>query len=132
MNTQMKIFNSNTSRILFATCLSALCLIALSTQAATITVTSSAGMGGGSLHQALAVANDGDTINFALAPGSQIQLYAGPLEVDKNVTISGPGAADLTVCGTGFERVFNIAAGKNVSISALTITNGGAQSLSGG
>ena len=40
MNTQMKTFNSNTCRILFATYLSALCLIALSTQAATITVTS--------------------------------------------------------------------------------------------
>jgi invasion protein IalB len=44
MNTQIKtlmsqrIFNANTCRILFATCLSALCLAALSAEAATITV----------------------------------------------------------------------------------------------
>ena len=45
MNTQMKtlmsqhIFNSDSCRILFACCLSALCLVTLSTQAANITVT---------------------------------------------------------------------------------------------
>ena len=44
MNTQMKtlmsqhIFNSNTCRILFATCLSALCLATLSAEGAIITV----------------------------------------------------------------------------------------------
>jgi hypothetical protein len=129
MNTQMKIFNSNTSRIL--TCLSALCLVALSTQAATITVTSFAGIGAGTLHQALVDANDGDTINFSLPPSSGIQLYADPLIVDKSVTISGPGAANLMVLGTGGVRVFNIAPGKNVTISGLTITNGVADDAGG-
>ena len=54
MNTQMKTFNSNMCRILFATCLSVLCLIALSTQAATITVTNTNDSGAGSLRQAIA------------------------------------------------------------------------------
>ena len=57
----MKTFNSNICRILFATCLSALCLIALSTQAATITVTNTNDSGAGSLRQAIADAHDGDT-----------------------------------------------------------------------
>ena len=60
----MKTFNLHTCRILFATCFSALCLIALGTQAATITVTNPNDGGPGSLRQALADANDGDTINF--------------------------------------------------------------------
>ena len=54
MNTQMKTFNSNALRILFTTCLNALCLIALSTEAATITVTNANDGEPGSLRQALA------------------------------------------------------------------------------
>ena len=57
MNTQIQTFNSNTCRILFASFLSALCLIALNTQAATITVTNTNDSGAGSLRQALADAN---------------------------------------------------------------------------
>src|SRR5207248_10709531 len=96
MNTQMKtlisqgIFNSNACRILFATCLSALCLAALSAEAATITVINAADDGPGSLRQALANANDGDTIDFD-ASLVDIGLFSGELVVDKSVTISGPG-----------------------------------------
>ena len=63
----MKTLNSHTCRILFATCFSALCLIALSTQAATITVTNTNDDGAGSLRQAIANANNGDTIHFGVA-----------------------------------------------------------------
>src|SRR5213079_2799888 len=90
MNTQMKtlmsqrIFNSNTCRILFATCLSALCLIALNTRAATITVTNTNDSVAGSLRQALADAVDGDTINFdSSLNGQRITLTTGELLVDK-------------------------------------------------
>ena len=58
------IFNSNICRILFAACFSALCLITLSSQAATITVTNTNDSGTGSLRQAVTGANDGDTIDF--------------------------------------------------------------------
>src|SRR5262245_32203661 len=51
------IFNSNICRILFATCLTALCLIALSTQAATIPVTNTNDSGAGSLRQAISDAH---------------------------------------------------------------------------
>ena len=138
MNTQMKtlmsqrIFNSNTCRILFATCLSALCLIALSVEAVTITVSNGGDSGPGSLRQVLADANDGDTIDFDSAfSGGSISLL-DPLVVDKSVTISGPGAANLWVIGSGYSRVFYIGVGKTVTISGLNIANGYADDVGGG
>src|SRR5207344_965453 len=98
----MKTFNSHTCRILFATGFSALCLIALSTQAATITVTNTNESGAGSLRQAIADANDGDTIRFGVT--GTITLSTGELLVDKSVNISGPGSDNLTVAG-GFGGV---------------------------
>jgi predicted outer membrane repeat protein len=74
------------------------------------------------LRQALADANDGDTINFAAWPGT-IGLTSGELLVDKAITISGPGAENLAVNGNAKNRVFHVTGG-NVTISALTITNG--------
>jgi hypothetical protein len=120
-----RIFNSNTCRVLFATCLSALCLIALSTQAATITVTNTNDSGAGSLRQAIADANDGDTIHFGIT--GTITLTTGELLVDKSVTISGPGTASLTVDGNFAGRVFHVSSGVTAAIAGLTITNGSAQ-----
>ena len=124
-NTQMKTFNSNICRILFATCLSALCLIVLSTQAATITVINGNDSGAGSLRQALADANDGDTIHFGIT--GTITLTTGELLVDKSVTISGPGAASLTLDGNLAGRVFHVSSGVTATIAGLTITNGNSQ-----
>src|SRR5436309_2040978 len=61
-----RIFNSNRRRILFASCLSAVCLIALNAQAATISVTNTNDSGAGSLRQAILDAHDGDTVNFGV------------------------------------------------------------------
>ena len=122
MNTQMKTFNSNMCRILFASFLSALCLIALSTQAATITVTNTNDSGAGTIRQAIADANDGDTVEFAVT--GMITLITGELLVDRSITISGPGATNLSVDGNGSSRAFHINSGKTVTISGLTIANG--------
>src|SRR5690348_3696697 len=83
-----------------------LAVIAMSAHAATITVTNTNDTGPGSLRQALANANNGDTINFAIS--GTITLTSGELLVSKNVTISGPGAATLTVDGNFTSRVFHI------------------------
>src|SRR6516165_4079112 len=132
MNTQLNtpiaqsIFNSNTWRILFATCLSALCLIALSTQAATITVTNTNDSGAGSLRQAIADANDGDTIDFGVT--GIISLTTGELLVDKSVTINGPASDNVTVDGNHATGVFHVSRvsvnSVTVTISDLTIANG--------
>src|SRR5580700_494550 len=71
--------------------------VALPVHAATITVTNTNDSGPGSLRQALAVAHDGDRITFAVS--GTITLTSGGLVVTKNVTISGPGANELSIDG---------------------------------
>ena len=123
----MKTFNSSICRILSATCSSALCLIALSTQAATITVSNTNDGGAGSLRQALANAVNGDTIAFnSSLNGQTIALTTGELLVDKNVIINGPGANNLRVDANHVSRVFHITLGVSATIAGLTITNGDA------
>jgi len=121
-----RIFNPSICRILFATCLSALCLIALSAQAATITVTNTNDSGAGSLRQAIADAVNGDTIDFGVT--GTITLTTGELLVNKGITIHGPGPDHLTVDGNHASGVFYVQldGGGAASIAGLTITNGNA------
>src|SRR5437762_13958179 len=102
-------------------------------QAATLTVNSAADAGGTcpgascTLRQAIATAASGDTINFA-AGLTTITLTSAELLINKNLTITGPGANLLSVqrsaaSGTLLFRIFNIATG-NVTISGLNIANG--------
>lgn len=88
----------------------------------TITVTNTSDSRPGSLRQALADANDGDTINFAVT--GTIGLTSGELLVDKSITISGPGADQLAVDGNATSRVFHVGSNTSVVISGLTIRNG--------
>ena len=91
-------------------------------RADTITVTNTNDSGPGSLRQALAEANDGDTITFAVT--GTIGLTSGELLVAKSITISGPGAENLAVDGNAKSRVFHIGVGMTVTISDLGIMNG--------
>src|SRR6266700_5873988 len=92
-----------------------LCAVAIPAHAATITVTNTNDSGAGSLRQALAIANDGDTITFAVT--GTIGLTSGELLVNKSITISGSGADNLTVNGNAKSRVLYIGAGRTVTIS---------------
>src|SRR4029077_9673404 len=103
-----------------------------SARAATITVTNTSNSGAGSLRQALTNANDGDTIDFSVTTPATITLTSGELLVNKSVTISGPGAGQLSVDGNFASTVFHISPGKTVTISGLTITNGYASGSHGG
>src|SRR5437868_11937506 len=76
----------------------------------TITVTNTNDSGPGSLRQALADANDGDTINFAVT--GTIGLTSGELLAAKDITISGPGAGNLAINGNANSRVFHIGSGQ--------------------
>jgi hypothetical protein len=95
----------------------------------TLTVLNLNDSGAGSLRQALVSAAPGDTISFAVS--SQITLTSGPLVINQPLTISGPGAANLTVSGSNARRVFDIN-DVNVSISGLTVADGNAINGSGG
>jgi hypothetical protein len=95
----------------------------------TIVVTNTNDSGSGSLRQTLADASDGDVIGFAVT--GTIGLTSGELLVTKNITISGPGAENLTVNGNAKSTVFHVAPGETVIISSLAITNGSAGSGGG-
>jgi predicted outer membrane repeat protein len=94
--------------------------------ATTITVMNTDDSGTGSLRQALADANDGDTINFDVSVTGTINLTSGELLVNASIIIAGPSANTLAVDGNSASRVFEIASGKTVTIAGLTITNGSA------
>jgi hypothetical protein len=99
--------------------------------ATTIVVTNTNDSGPGSLRNALAIANDGDTIDATGVSGT-ILLTSGELQINHNVTINGPGAANLAVNGNANSRVFENFA-PNVTISDVTITHGfGCDSGGGG
>jgi len=102
---------------------------AMSVHAATITVTNTNDSGPGSLRQALAVAHDGDRITFAVS--GTITLTSGQLGISKNVTISGPGADQLSIVGMPFRFVLVVAV-KAATISGLTIRNGATGIYNGG
>jgi hypothetical protein len=87
-----------------------------------IVVTNTNDSGPGSLRDALAIANDGDTIDATGVSGS-ILLTSGELQINHNVTINGPGAGNLTVNGNAASRVFENFA-SDVTISGFTVTNG--------
>src|ERR1700730_12424698 len=99
--------------------------VALPVHAATITVTNTNDSGPGSLRQALADANDGDTINFDVSlKGQTIALTSGELVIDKSITITGPGSDPLAVSlhiPQYHFRVFHVMASTTVTIEGLTI-----------
>ncbi len=104
--------------------------VAVSVHADIITVTNTNDSGPGSLRQALADANGGDSIDFAVT--GTIGLTSGELLVDKAISISGPGAEKLAVNGNSQSRVFHITSGQTVTISGLTITDGHVSDSGGG
>jgi CSLREA domain-containing protein len=84
-----------------------------------------------SLREAILNSSEGDTITFdSNLSGGTINLSLGELLIDKNLTIDGLGANNLTIDATDiFGRVFNIDDGKDetnldVTIDGLTITGG--------
>lgn len=93
-------------------------------RANTITVTSTADSGAGTLRAALASATNGDTINFSLTTPARITLTTGELVVSNSISIIGPGPSNLRVDGNGISRVLHIRPSNTVTLASLTITNG--------
>ena len=112
------------------------CAAAVSVHADIITVITTADSGPGSLRQALADAQDGDTIQFdAALNGQTIGLESSELVIDKNIIISGPGPDVLTVARSQQAadfRIFNIPPSHTAEIDGLTITGGSLVGNGGG
>ncbi len=99
----------------------------------TLTVMNNNDGGSGSLRAAILAAQNGDTINFVKSlKGQTITLTTGELDITASVTINGLGSGSLTVSGGNAYRVFEIAAGLNVNISDLTISQGYGPDTGGG
>lgn len=96
---------------------------ALTADAATLSVTSNANSGSGSLRAIVAAANAGDVITFNLTVPATITL-ASPIVLTKNLSISGPGASALTISGNDAVQILFVASGVNASVTALTLSHG--------
>lgn len=112
----------------FAISVSLFCAIAISAHATTITVINTNDSGPGSLRQALAVVNDGDTIDFDPSlKGQTVTLTTAELVISKNMTINGLGADLLAVSrapNAPAFRIFHLLSAHTVVIQSLTISNG--------
>jgi hypothetical protein len=95
------------------------------------TVTNLNDAGAGSLRQAIFDTSAGDTVDFQAGLSGTITLTTGELDIDKDLTIAGPGLTAITVSGDHASRVFNITAG-TVCISGLTIADGQISGRGGG
>jgi hypothetical protein len=105
----------------------------------TLTVTNTLDSGAGSLRADVTAAHKGDTIVFNIPksdPGYNagtgvwtITLTSGELLIKQDLTITGPGASQLTISGDNLSRVFelSIKTKPQDSLSGMTITNGNGQ-----
>src|SRR6266403_1307995 len=89
--------------------------------ATTITVTNGNNSGPGSLRQALADANDGDTINFDPSVGT-VTLTTAELAIDKSITVSGaPQMVTVARSSQTEFRIFHVMPDHSVEIDGLSI-----------
>ncbi len=84
-------------------------------QAADQIVTNTNNAGPGSLRQAVNDVGAGEEITFNLPAASTIALTTGRIDINKNLTITGPGARQLTIDGNGSNIFFQTAGDFNVS-----------------
>src|SRR6266513_6315087 len=108
-------------------CLALFCTTGMPAYATIITVTNTNDSGPGSLRQALADANDGDTINFDPAlNGQTILLTTAELAINHDVTILGPGPSSLTVAPSSQTqcRIFHVWPGHDAISERLHIAGG--------
>jgi CSLREA domain-containing protein len=109
--------------------------------AATLTVNTTAdssdaagscGSGTCSLRDAISQSSSGDTINFSVT--GTITLTSALPSIEQDVTISGPGANQLTVSGASSYQVFQVGtiSTPTVSISGITIADGNGSASGGG
>src|SRR4029077_17581118 len=92
--------------------------------ATTITVSNGNDSGPGSLRQALAQANDGDTINFDPSVNI-VALTTAELVIAKSITISAsPQTVTVQRASQTEFRIFHMMPGHSVEINGLTISGG--------
>jgi hypothetical protein len=93
---------------------------------AVLTVTNLSDHDDGSLRAEIALAQDGDTINFADdLGGGTIRLTSGQLPLDKSLAVQGPG--NLTISGNDASRIFDVSPGVSATLAGLVLGGGRVQ-----
>jgi VCBS repeat-containing protein/predicted outer membrane repeat protein len=118
--------------LLLALLFASLLGLAPTARAASLAVTNTNDSGAGSLRQAITDAASGDTITFNLSGCPCTITLASQLEINKALTITGPGASTMTISGNNAVRVFNVVAGGALNLSGVTVANGNAAGLTDG
>ncbi|MFK7844656.1 MAG: choice-of-anchor Q domain-containing protein [Rhodothermales bacterium] len=99
----------------------------------THTVTNTDDAGPGSLRQTVADAEPGDSIIFdQQLIGQTLSLSSGQINIDKNLTITGPGADAFIISGSNLFRIFEILSDITATLSELTLTEGSGELNGGG
>ena len=88
------------------------------------TVSNLADSGSGSLREALILTPANGVINFAPGLGGTLALTSGALQINKNVTITGPGTSVLTISGSNLSQVFTVSPFVTATFADFTVTNG--------
>ena len=97
-----------------------------------ITVTNTNDSGAGSLRQALADAQDGDTINFDPSVNT-VTLTTAELSISQSITISAsPQTVTVQRASQTEFRIFHVMPGHSVEIDGLTISGGHITGNNGG
>lgn len=94
-------------------------------------VSTTADTGPGSLRQAIADANAGDTIGFVVSTPATITVTK-PIAISKNITLSGSSSGTVTISGGNASQIFTVASGTSVAIDGLTLTQGSSPAANGG
>ena len=118
--------------LLAATVGAGLMLTASPASAATFTVTNLNDAGAGSLRQAILDANavpTDDVIEFAPGLSGTISLTTGEMKITDELSLIGPGSANVTIDAANNSQIFYIydaphVGALNVTISGLTLTRG--------
>ena len=93
-------------------------------EAKTITVTSAADNGMGTLRQAITQAVNGDEIVFSTALNGTPIVLNGQIFVTKSLTITGNGEQNTLINGNRVNRIFEVRQSSTVSITDVKLYNG--------
>ncbi len=107
--------------------LGVLCCAGSATAATPLVVNQTGDSGPGSLRYEINNSSPGDTITFDLPAGSTITIPNAPDEfytIANDLTITGPGAQDLTIDAQNTNSIFLVNPSVTARITGLTLTHG--------
>lgn len=90
-------------------------------------VTNSNDNGDGSLRNIIGCATAGSNVTFISSLLNQtITLTSGEIDINKNLTIHGPGMLNLSISGNNTSRIFHLLPGYTFTVTGLTLKDGNA------